>query len=454
MMRQVPEGGNAAAEQPPQEGYEARAWSLSAFVSTYLPALVLALGAGIALPSVPTLAKSFHVGFGLATGVTTAFLIGSVLGTIPTGWLVDRFGRRRIMLLGPVLTAVMAFAVVASRNYAELLVFRFFDGWAAQMWLIGRLAAISHGAAPSQRGRQVSWMFGMDNTGKFAGPLAGIPIYNLWGLRAPFAAYGVLALVALIPAYLYTKDTPRAEGAAARASKQHQQEAAPTPARRLTVKEIVWPRIVYFAVAFCAGLARGPVQAQVYIVYAAYRYHVGHGGIGFLAGAIGGIALPVGFTAGWMMDRFGRKRTMVPGFSGVAIFTTGVALTAFFDLSLTVFVVIFLAGMVMQAFTGGSIQTVGADVAPAEARGRFLGLWRFTGQGGTAVAPVMFAALSAFSYGAAFLYVATAASMVALLVIRYVPETGGKHARTHVSAPPKVSVTGGKPAGELQDRLA
>src|ERR1019366_3096837 len=117
---------------------------------------------------------------------------------------------------------------------------------------------------------------------------------------------------------------------------------------------------------------------------------------------MGFIALPIGFTAGWMMDRFGRKRTMVPGFTGVALTTTGLALTAFMHLS---FVVIFLLGIMMQSLTGGSIQTVGADVAPPEARGRFLGLWRFTGQGGTALSPLIYAALVQVSYGVAFLYI-------------------------------------------------
>ncbi|HVB07145.1 MAG TPA: MFS transporter [Acidimicrobiales bacterium] len=431
-------GGKHQESAAPPAGYEAKAWSWSAFVSTYLPALILAIGTGIALPVVPKIAKSFHVGFSLATGVTTAFLIGSVLGTIPTGWLVDRVGRRRIMLLGPILTAAMAFLVLTARNFPELLVYRFFDGCASQMWLIGRLAGISHGAAPNQRGRQVSWMFGMDNTGKFVGPLFGIPIYHLWGTRAPFAAYGFLALVALVPAYLFTKDTPRRDLPATTATGTATSAPAPAEAaRRLTTRQIVLPRLVYFAVAFCAGLARGPVQAQVYTLYSSYRYHVGTNGIGYLAGAMGFIALPIGFTAGWMMDRFGRKRTMVPGFTGVALTTTGLAMTAFFHMSLTAFIVIFLLGIVMQSLTGGSIQTVGADVAPPEARGRFLGLWRFTGQGGTAISPVIFALIAHNNrYGPAFLYIGCAAAMVAILVARFVPETGGRNAKPQVATAP------------------
>jgi MFS family permease len=41
---------------------------------------------------VPALASSFDVGFGVANGVATAFLLGNLLGTLPGGWLVDRYG--------------------------------------------------------------------------------------------------------------------------------------------------------------------------------------------------------------------------------------------------------------------------------------------------------------------------------------------------------------------------
>src|SRR5262249_49915945 len=73
------------------------------------------------------------------------------------------------------------------------------------------------------------------------------------------------------------------------------------------------------------------------------------------------------------------------------------------------------------------IQTIGADVAPPEARGMFLGLWRFTGQGGAAVSPVMFAFLSsAVNYGASFAFISVSAFAVAYLVARHVPESADK----------------------------
>jgi MFS family permease len=410
---QPSEDGDKSTVLNAPRGTAAVSWD--AFLSTYLPALVLAVGAGVALPAVPTLAKSFGVSFGVASGVITAFLLGNLAATIPSGWLIDRFGRRVVLIAGPLFTSAVSFAVAFTHSFPELLVLRFLAGCAAQMWVMGRLAGISQSAAPAQRGRLVSWMFGMDSTGRLAGPMLGGFIASAWGPRAPFVVYAVLALLALVPTSTLAGDA------------KHRGSAAPAkiPAvRSLSLREIVMPRLVYFGMTLFAGLTRGPVQADLLHLYAAFAYQLGPKEIGYLATAAAVVSLPIGFISGWMMDRFGRKRTMVPGFVGVTIAMVALAASAFAHLSLVWYVALFLLGVALQAMTGGSIQTVGTDVAPPEARGTFLGLFRFTGQGGVALSPIIFALLAdRVNYGSSFLFIAASAAVVAFLLIRHVPET-------------------------------
>ena len=401
-----------AIDAPPPES----ALSWKSFLSTYLPALIYALGAGIALPAVPTLAKSFNVGFGVASGIVTAFLLGNLVGTIPSGWLIDRFGRRSVMIAGPILTSATALWVWNASSFSEVLVLRFFSGCAAQMWVMGRLAAISQNAPESQRGRLVSWMFGMDNTGKLAGPVIGCYIASEWDATAPFLAYSLIALVALAFTLMFGEKATRVDPGA-RSSK-------PVSARKLTIRQIILPRLVYFGVALFAGLTRGPVTADLLHLYAAYAYHLGPAEIGYLATGAAVIAWPIGFIAGWILDRFGRKRTMVPGFTGVSISMALLSASAYWDYSYSWYVGFFFLAVATQSLTGGSVQTVGADVAPKEARGFFLGMWRFTGQGGQAIGPIIFAILaSQVNYSTAFLFTAGCAACVAALLIFRVPET-------------------------------
>jgi len=114
----------------------------------------------------------------------------------------------------------------------------------------------------------------------------------------------------------------------------------------------------------------------------------------------------------------------VPGFVGASVAMVGLALSALFHLAYPGYVALFLALVALIALTGGSIQTIGADVAPPEARGMFLGLWSFTAQSGLTLSPLVFALLSdRVNYAAAFLFIAVSSVVVAFLLIRYVPET-------------------------------
>jgi MFS family permease len=393
----------------------AAAVSWRALLTTYLPALILSTGVGIALPAIPTLARSFHVSFGVASLVITVFLIGSLGGTIPAGWMVDRFGRRPVLIAGPLIVAVVALGIALTSSFAVLLVLRFVNGFAQQMWLVSRLAAISHGAAPNQRGRQISWMYGSDNLGRLVGPLIGGFIAAGLGIRAAFIGYALLALVALVLTFLFAEDTPR-------------RVAEPDAPNKLSViqslREIIVPRLAYFGVALFAGLTRGPFFADLFHLYAAFEYHLGPAQIGYLATAAAMISLPLAFVAGWLLDNLGRMRTMIPGFLAVSVSLAALGVSAYLHLDVYWYVALFLLAVTTQSITGGSVQTIGADVAPPKARGTFLGLWQFTGQGGQTLGPILFALLAdTVSQSAAFMFTASCALGVVLLLVVAIPRS-------------------------------
>ena len=142
-------------------------------LSLYLPAVILALGTGIALPALPIYARSFDVSLGVASSALVATGLGGLVAGVPTGYLLDRFGRRNIILAGPIVTALSSFLVVTANTFPELLAYRFIGGVAAQMWMLGRLAIVADTGADAQRGRQITGMHAMDSGGRIAGPLVG-----------------------------------------------------------------------------------------------------------------------------------------------------------------------------------------------------------------------------------------------------------------------------------------
>lgn len=100
------------------------------------------------------------------------------------------------------------------------------------------------------------------------------------------------------------------------------------------------------------------------------------------------------------------------------------ALGTSFGLPFSVFVVALIVVSLTQSYTGGSMQTLASDIAPAHARGKFFGLWNLTGQGGTFISPAAFAFIGeAFGAQAGFFFLAFTSVMASTLVGFFVSET-------------------------------
>ncbi len=170
-------------------------------LSLYLPAIAVGLGTGITTPVLPVLAKSFDVSIGLASLVFIVQMAGSTTATLPTGLLIDRIGRRRILLAGPLITAGASFMIATAGSFPELLVYRFIGGWGQQMWMLSRLTMIADTGGAYQRGQQITSMFSAQRVGTLAGPLIGGFAAAAWGLHVPFLIHGAVVLIAVIPSF-------------------------------------------------------------------------------------------------------------------------------------------------------------------------------------------------------------------------------------------------------------
>ncbi len=79
------------------------------FLSIYIPAMTLAVGTGIIIPVLPIYAKSFDVSFEVASLVIIMQQVGVTLSSLPTGLLLDRIGRRRVVLSGKIILSLSSF---------------------------------------------------------------------------------------------------------------------------------------------------------------------------------------------------------------------------------------------------------------------------------------------------------------------------------------------------------
>src|SRR5678815_6101369 len=93
------------------------------FLTLSFPAFILALGYSIATPAIPVFAKSFDTGFGVASLVIVVHALGGLVAAVPTGFLVDRMGRRPILIAGPLLVASSSCLIAVAQSFGELLVY-------------------------------------------------------------------------------------------------------------------------------------------------------------------------------------------------------------------------------------------------------------------------------------------------------------------------------------------
>jgi MFS family permease len=370
--------------------------------------MTLALGSGLITPALPALARAYNVGFGEASLALILYGVGQIVWSIPTGFLIDRVGRRKVLLAGPLILAASSVATGLSGSFVELLIYRFIGGCAQQMWSVSRLTVIADTGAESQRGRQIMGMVGMESIGRLLGPAIGGFLAAGVDLRVPFFLHAVLCVVSILPSISMIKESTPApaarRGGAAGAT-------GGTLAALLTL-----PVLTFFLAQLFANLTRGTSQTGTLHLYATYAFGVGPEAIGLLASAASIVGLPIIFSTGYIMDRWGRTATIVPGFAMAGLAMAAMALIAFTDSPFSLYVAAFLALQFSTSLTAGNMQVIGSLIAPEHVRGRFFGVWRLVGEAGSAGSPALFALvaevasdgaafamLSAFSLGAAII---------------------------------------------------
>ena len=356
-----------------------------ALLSLMLPAFLLGLGRGFAVPVLPLLAMGFGADASQAGLTVFVPMLGAVCSTLPAGYLMDRIGRRKLLISSTILMSASALLVLRAGSYPEMLAYLGVSGAAQQIWQMTRLAVIADSGAQNQRGRMITGMAGVNRGGIMAGPVLGGIVAEFFGLRAPFLLFGIAAFLATVPAYFLVRETAPAV-LAKRAG-----ASAPTV-------DVSWRRLItrsavtLFSAQFMANVGRGGAQGQggIYVIFAAYAYGLGAGALGGVSSAMGVVSIPVTLVAGQVMDRFGRKRTVVPASALLAVGLWCMAGVAWGGFGLPFFIGGFIVINLAVSFMAGSMQTLGADVAPPEARGKFFGVNRLVAEAGSMGNPGVF----------------------------------------------------------------
>jgi MFS family permease len=152
-----------------------------------------------------------------------------------------------------------------------------------------------------------------------------------------------------------------------------------------------------------------------------------------IIGIAGGIDFALFYASGQIMDRFGRMWSAIPSMVGLGLGFLVLAFTHDLPTNVGWYIAVSMFLSLANGIGSGILMTIGADLAPKDQPAPFLGAWRFSGDAGSAVAPLVVSLLTAvvsiaFASGVLGVVGLAGAMMLARFMPRYVPKGGHRRA--------------------------
>ena len=172
-------------------------------------AFVLFLSTLIGVPVLPALSKELGADSTEIPIVVSAALVTVVLAQFGSGFLADRYSKRRLLLIGSLCGSLSSFLCVVATQWSQLLLFRILGGLADAITMPA-LLAVTATLGQDQPGKFFGILRGSQGLSFVAGPLLG-SLFSLHSLRFPFMVDGVCSLIAFGVIYTLFQDTGKAQ---------------------------------------------------------------------------------------------------------------------------------------------------------------------------------------------------------------------------------------------------
>jgi len=378
------------------------------------------------VPTIPVLAQSFSITPGTAAQLVTALGVGRFVGMPISGWLLDRFGSRAALVIGPFLSFSSALIAAFMPWFTLMLVPLFFIGIADAIWVIAREIAGVDLVRAEQRGRVLSGFHGINYLGLAFGPLIGGIMTEKLGYRSVFIAYAGCAALASLLGWCAESVAHTTEPRDVKPKRKRWSVATISEGLR-SLQELYYEidptlRATYLVIvlATLTSFVHRVTTQSIVPIFASSMLQMTPKEIGLLFTISGLSVFVMILPAGFVIDKVGRKWATVP--------STGIPAIAFL---LIPFAHNFFQLAVLLSFLGisnglslGSLATSTYDVVPARARGRLQAARRTIAEIGGITAPLLGGYLAdRFNPGVPFLAYAPVLVVSAFLLAVVAKET-------------------------------
>jgi MFS family permease len=348
-------------------------------VGVLVAAFMFNLGQGVLRPSLPLyLQQFFGANYRMVTVIPTVFGAGKWLANLPTGYLLDRLGRRPLMITG---LAVIASSDIASALTSTYGVFLGIRGVAGIGWAMFATVAttvmVDRGA---RRGRAISRLLMAETGGVLLGSIGGGWLYAGVGATSPFVfEAGCMMFAAMAAGWLHLPRSARASTSEAAADHRHRLRAV-----------VRVPGVMLMSITNAALVA---VQTGVIVflfpLYLLERGHLAPETVGYLVGvSVVGRLLAL-WRVSRLPDRWNRLPVLGLGLLGYAVVLASLPLVTH-PLLLTIWSLLLGVG---AGFVAGLPTAIIGDRVALELHGIAVGWLRTLADAGMIVGPLVMGTL-------------------------------------------------------------
>jgi MFS family permease len=358
-------------------------------ILTWMCVLIAAnqFGFGAIVPVMPLYADAFGVsetaiGFTIAIYGFARFLVN-----VPAGVLSDRIGRKGTLAVGGSATVIGALICGWAPTFEILMVGRFIAGAGAALVLTAGQIVLADISTPQNRGRVMAIYMGVFLFAVGGGSFPGGWLATEYGLATPFVANAILAGVVTLIAWFALPETRDLSG------HDDQREAGnPSQSSRNILRALVkTPGFIHISsVSFTSFFARTGGLFTIIPLLAKNRFDASASEIGLGLSMISLVGLGLVYPSGMLVDRYGRKRVIVP-----SMLLAGMAMLAY--LQTTNIATFLIASIFWSAATGlsGAAPTAyAADIAPRGLTAATMSWYRSISDSGYVIGPIVLGGLA------------------------------------------------------------
>lgn len=318
------------------------------------------IGLGIIIPILPTYVQSFGVSSVVVTLLFAVYALFSFFSAPYLGALSDRIGRRPVLIMSIISSAIGWFVVAQAWNVVILFIGRIIDGLAAGNITTAQSALADIAKDSKERAVNMGLFGALFGVGFIIGPALG-GFIALLGNHAPFYFVGILAAINAILAYFFLPETHH--------TRNHDKKISYNPFTPIIDgfknREMRWIFLVWFLFGTALSVQQGTFSLYVQDIFGMSAQTTGllFAGVGVLI-VINQLVLLKKF---WLVHFQQRTLALIM----LVLFSIGMLFQS------VPLMISFFIGLILTTFGQGNLRTVFGSIIAGHnenKRGEYLGI--------------------------------------------------------------------------------